>query len=310
MKPQLNYYDQLALAANKTKAKKSSEPAPSVQKDKSPLNKDKKQDKYLEWGLTDEEVKWYHKLNDKANRCADRGKEVKFDSYETKIKNRIDKKRKAYKNKLKLQNHKLEDQKKMRPSTNNYKPSTQSEAPQKPKPLNPYAKAELYKGKKTKPSEPTKLPANCVVSVQSSTPTITTSAPQYRGGRKQHPGPSRQEPPRNSYMDGFESEDEYDSEFDDFIDNGDEDVDHEIVSKLLRKTCKGIFTMKDGKAYNTGEWARRETGLSDYALERSMTSSNRQILVEEKVAAARARREERDHNLKHGYDRANNYESD
>ena len=71
-----------------------------------------------------------------------------------------------------------------------------------------------------------------------------------------------------------------------------------------------MFTMKSGETYSSDKWAERERGLSDYALARSMTSSNRQVMQEEVIAARNARNEEKLYNQKYGVDRAVDYGSD
>ena len=68
--------------------------------------------------------------------------------------------------------------------------------------------------------------------------------------------------------------------------------------------------MKSGETYSSDKWAERERGLSDHALRKQMTSSNRQLMEEERIAARRAKDEEKLYNQKYGVDRAVDYGSD
>ena len=105
----MSYHDMLAKAASKDKtgniastsksSKSKSDRESSVENNGS----NNKEDEYLYWGLTDEEYKFYHSLNAKADRAARKGVQPKLDSYEKKMQEKIKKKKMEYKAKMKKQ---------------------------------------------------------------------------------------------------------------------------------------------------------------------------------------------------------------
>lgn len=331
----MSYQEMLAKAGSKDKTanlastSKSSKSKSDRDQEIVENNSGSKEDEYLYWGLTDEEYKFFHSLNAKAAKAHNKGVQPKLDSYEKKMQERIKKKKNEYKAKMKKQAEKQSLLEKANKYMKN-KPS-KNLPPPKPQPakiLNPYAKQEISKGKKSKiqesqSSESPKLPKknsstlpNKSSSLQNSKLKNGHSRAVSNGSRGFDPYAHRrdensyQQRSRNPYDDLPDSEDEYDSELDDFIDDEDDEVGEAVARKLVRASCKNMFTMKSGETYSSDKWAERERGLSDYALAKSMTSSNRQLMEEERIAARNARNEEKLYNQKYGVDRAVDYGSD
>lgn len=326
----MSYHEMLAKAGSKDKTEQNgaSTSKKSTSKSKNSESEAKNEDEYLYWGLSDEEYKFFHRLNAKSEKAHQKGIAPKLDSYEKKMAEKIKKKKIEYRAKMKKQSEKqsiLEKPNKYvkNKPTKNLPPPT----PQQAKVLNPYAKAEISKGKKTKiqdsqSSESSKLPKKNASNLPSKSSSLQNS--QLKNGYRAVSNGSRgfdpyahrrdenpyQQRSRNPYDDLPDSEDEYDSELDDFIDDEDDEVGEAVARKLVRASCKNMFTMKSGETYSSDKWAERERGLSDYALARSMTSSNRQVMQEEVIAARNARNEEKLYNQKYGVDRAVDYGSD
>lgn len=276
---------------------------------------------YLEWGLDQQETRFYKAIKKKQEEAQNRGKELKLDSFEEKMKVRIKAKRKAWKTKQKAEKLKAVE----RAKSSKFQKSVPPKAPapsQKPKSVNAYMKKEIKSGKKIEPKyqppppkpnkpdknekkikkEKSRPDAKCSISIQSSAPQVKYGReiqqrppPTMSHGRAWPPHPLLARPRRSfdEEMYDSEEEDEYDDDLDGFIASDDEDDPlNGRVSEIMRKTCS-IFKLKSGGVYNAKKFAYEERGLSDKALARSMGSSARDVQAEEARALRLARQEDK-----------------
>lgn len=121
-KPALSYHEMLAKAGSKDKTEASTSKSVKIKHKEQAEESNSKDDEYLHWGLTDEEYKYYHNLNEKAARAHIKGALPKLDSYEKKMQERIKKKKSDYKAKLMKQAEKQS----LLEKANKYKPNKPS----------------------------------------------------------------------------------------------------------------------------------------------------------------------------------------